>query len=72
MAEVMGKPEGMPGGIGDNQDLCAPRFMPNSIVPDAAARPTIRACSGRRCGGVDAAGRYRPGPVAVITACAIG
>jgi acetoin:2,6-dichlorophenolindophenol oxidoreductase subunit alpha len=40
MAEIMGKPEGVCGGIGGSQHLCAPRFMSNGvqggIVPNAA------------------------------------
>ena len=40
MAEVMGKPEGVCGGIGGSQHLCAPGFMSNGvqggIVPNAA------------------------------------
>ncbi len=40
MAEIMGKPEGVCGGIGGSQHLCAPGFMSNGvqggIVPNAA------------------------------------
>jgi acetoin:2,6-dichlorophenolindophenol oxidoreductase subunit alpha len=40
LAEIMGKPEGVCGGIGGSQHLCAPGFMSNGIqggiVPDAA------------------------------------
>lgn len=40
LAEVMGKPEGVCGGIGGSQHLCAPGFMSNGIqggiVPNAA------------------------------------
>src|SRR5215469_6956005 len=40
MAEIMGKPEGVCGGIGGSQHLCAPGFMSNGIqggiVPSAA------------------------------------
>jgi TPP-dependent pyruvate/acetoin dehydrogenase alpha subunit len=39
MAEIMGKPEGVCGGIGGSQHLCAPGFMSNGIqggiVPNA-------------------------------------
>jgi TPP-dependent pyruvate/acetoin dehydrogenase alpha subunit len=40
LAEIMGKPEGVCGGIGGSQHLCAPGFMSNGIqggiVPNAA------------------------------------
>jgi TPP-dependent pyruvate/acetoin dehydrogenase alpha subunit len=40
MAEIMGRPEGVCGGIGGSQHLCAPGFMSNGIqggiVPNAA------------------------------------
>ena len=40
LAEIMGKPEGVCGGIGGSQHLCAPGFMSNGvqggIVPSAA------------------------------------
>ena len=40
MTEIMGKPEGVCGGIGGSQHLCAPGFMSNGIqggiVPTAA------------------------------------
>lgn len=40
MAEIMGKPDGVCGGIGGSQHLCAPGFMSNGIqggiVPNAA------------------------------------
>jgi TPP-dependent pyruvate/acetoin dehydrogenase alpha subunit len=40
IAEIMGKPEGVCGGIGGSQHLCAPGFMSNGIqggiVPSAA------------------------------------
>src|SRR6516164_4765319 len=40
MAEIMGKPEGVCGGIGGSQHLCAPGFKSNGIqggiVPNAA------------------------------------
>jgi TPP-dependent pyruvate/acetoin dehydrogenase alpha subunit len=40
MAEIMGKPEGVCGGIGGSQHLCAPGFMSNGvqggIIPNAA------------------------------------
>jgi acetoin:2,6-dichlorophenolindophenol oxidoreductase subunit alpha len=40
IAEIMGKPEGVCGGIGGSQHLCAPGFMSNGvqggIVPNAA------------------------------------
>src|SRR5215472_5298601 len=40
MAEIMGKPQGVCGGIGGSQHLCAPGFMSNGIqggiVPNAA------------------------------------
>jgi acetoin:2,6-dichlorophenolindophenol oxidoreductase subunit alpha len=40
MAEIMGKPEGVCGGIGGSQHLCAPGFMSNGIqggiIPSAA------------------------------------
>jgi TPP-dependent pyruvate/acetoin dehydrogenase alpha subunit len=40
LAEIMGKPEGVCGGVGGSQHLCAPGFMSNGvqggIVPNAA------------------------------------
>jgi TPP-dependent pyruvate/acetoin dehydrogenase alpha subunit len=40
MAEIMGKPEGVCGGVGGSQHLCGPGFMSNGvqggIVPNAA------------------------------------
>lgn len=40
IAEIMGKPEGVCGGVGGSQHLCAPGFMSNGvqggIVPNAA------------------------------------
>ncbi len=51
MAEIMGKPEGVCGGIGGSQHLCAPGFMSNGvqggIVPNAAGIALARQLAGR-------------------------
>src|SRR6516225_7829912 len=50
MAEIMGKPEGVCGGIGGSQHLCAPGFMSNGIqggiVPNAAGIALARQLDG--------------------------
>jgi TPP-dependent pyruvate/acetoin dehydrogenase alpha subunit len=50
MAEIMGKPEGVCGGIGGSQHLCAPGFMSNGIqggiMPNAAGIALARQLDG--------------------------
>jgi acetoin:2,6-dichlorophenolindophenol oxidoreductase subunit alpha len=50
MTEIMGKPEGVCGGIGGSQHLCAPGFMSNGIqggiVPTAAGIALARKLDG--------------------------
>ena len=50
LAEIMGKPEGVCGGIGGSQHLCAPGFMSNGvqggIVPNAAGIALAKQLSG--------------------------
>lgn len=50
IAEIMGKPEGVCGGIGGSQHLCAPGFMSNGvqggIVPNAAGIALARQLDG--------------------------
>ena len=51
MAEIMGKPQGVCGGIGGSQHLCAPGFMSNGvqggIVPNAAGIALAKQLDGR-------------------------
>jgi acetoin:2,6-dichlorophenolindophenol oxidoreductase subunit alpha len=51
LAEIMGKPEGVCGGIGGSQHLCAPGFMSNGvqggIVPNAAGIALAMQLSGK-------------------------
>jgi TPP-dependent pyruvate/acetoin dehydrogenase alpha subunit len=54
MAEIMGKPEGVCGGIGGSQHLCAPGFMSNGIqggiVPAAAGIALAKSLDGSGSG----------------------
>jgi TPP-dependent pyruvate/acetoin dehydrogenase alpha subunit len=53
IAEIMGKPEGICGGIGGSQHLCAPGFMSNGIqggiVPNAAGIALAKQLDGNAC-----------------------